>query len=102
MDVTFGDYLILSLILFTLGIIGFFLRKNILVVLMSLELMLNGVNLSLVTFNKYWLQNLDGQIFTLFSIAIAAAEIAVGLAIVVVFYRLRRDLRTDIVDSLKK
>ena len=102
----YGLYLILAIMLFIIGAIGFVVRKNLLIVLMSLELMFNGVNLSLITFNKIWLirggSGFDGHIFALISIAIAAAEVAVGLAIAVVFYRNFSTTRTDVADRLKE
>ena len=81
-------FLILSAILFTIGAIGVLVRRNPLVILISIELMLNAVNLTLVTFSRQ-LQNLDGQLFTLMSITVAAAEAVVGLAILVDIFHVR-------------
>ena len=102
-------YVGLSALLFTIGGIGFLLRRNVLVTLMSIEIMLNAVNLSLVAFNRQQAtiasvspENLHtGQIFTFFIIAIAAAEAAVGLAIVLAFFRLRNTVRSDDADLLR-
>ena len=96
------NYLFLSLLLFGIGIIGFMIRKNLLIMLMSIELMLNSVNLAFVSFNKVWTSNIDGEVMALFSIAIAAAEVAIGLAISVVVYRNLKHLRTDKIDTLNK
>jgi NADH-quinone oxidoreductase subunit K len=93
-------YLILSAILFSLGIAGFFFRRNIITVFMSIELMLNAVNLSFVTFS-YRLKQVDGQIFTFFVMVVAAAEAAVGLAIILTVYKNRRTLQIDEVSSMK-
>jgi len=81
-------FLILSAILFTLGAVGVLVRRNPLVILICIELMLNAVNLTLVTFSRQ-LQNLEGQLFTLMSITVAAAEAVVGLAILVDIFRTR-------------
>jgi NADH-quinone oxidoreductase subunit L len=93
-------YLVLGAILFTIGAIGFLVRRNVIVALMSIELMLNAVNLTLVAFNRMHLHH-TGQMFTFFIIAVAAAEAAVGLAIVLAIYRNRRTVRTDQADQLK-
>ena len=79
-------YLILSAILFSLGVAGFLFRRNIITVFMSIELMLNAVNLSFVAFSQH-LRQVDGQIFTFFVMVVAAAEVSVGLAIIVMMYR---------------
>lgn len=93
---TLTAYLILSAILFTLGILGVLLRRNAIVILMSVELMLNAVNLSMVAFSRF-IPGLDGQVMSFLIIAIAAAEAAVGLALVV---QIARDRRTVDVDDL--
>lgn len=93
-------YLILSGILFTLGIAGFVFRKNIITVFMSIELMLNAVNLSFVAFS-YQLRQVDGQIYTFFVMVVAAAEAAVGLAIILTVFKNRQTLSIDEVSSLK-
>src|SRR5207342_1528287 len=95
MTVGLGHYLSVGAILFTLGILGIFLnRKNIIVILMSIELILLAVNINLVAFSAY-LGNLTGQIFAMFVLTVAAAEAAVGLAILVTFFRNRGDIAVD-------
>jgi len=94
-------YVILAGVIFTLGAIGFLVRRNVLVQLMCIELMLNSVNLLLVAFNRVYPANMAGQIFAFFIIAVAAAEAAVGLAIVLAFYRLKGTVMSDEGDSLK-
>ena len=93
-------FLILSAILFTLGVAGFLLRRNIITVFMSIELMLNAVNLTFVTFS-YRLKQVDGHIFSFFVMVVAAAEAAVGLAIILTVYKNRSTLEIDEVNSLK-
>ena len=88
-------FLALAGALFLIGVAGVLLRRNVLIVLMSIELMLNGANVALIAFSRLW-GNLDGQIFAMFTIAVAAAEAAVGLAIVVSIFRARTG--TDIDD----
>ena len=88
-------FLLVAAVLFCIGAVGFLVRRNLLVLLMSIELMLNAVNLTLVAFNRMHSQNHDGQILAFFVIAVAAAEAAVGLAIVLSFFRLRRTVRSD-------
>ncbi|MBN2234641.1 MAG: NADH-quinone oxidoreductase subunit NuoK [Opitutales bacterium] len=95
-----SHYLIVSGILFSIGFLGVLLRKNTLVVLMSLELMLNAVNLLFVAFSRYNL-SLDGSIFVFFSITVAAAEVAVGLAIVVALFRLKQTVFVDAFNEMK-
>jgi NADH-quinone oxidoreductase subunit K len=107
------NYVVLGAVLFTIGAFGFLTRRNVLVALMSIELMLNAVNLTLVAFNRLHAANLalaapgannlhhGGQMFAFFIIAVAAAEAAVGLAIVLSIYRLRRSVRTDEADQLR-
>ncbi|KYF69085.1 NADH-quinone oxidoreductase subunit NuoK [Sorangium cellulosum] len=94
-------YLVVAAVLFAIGSVGFLLRRNLLVLLMSIELMLNAVNLTLVSYNRVHPQDHAGQIFTFFVIAIAAAEAAVGLAIVLAFYRIRKTMRSDDADLLR-
>ena len=94
-------FLLLGALLFMIGAVGFLVRRNLLVVLMSVELMLNAVNLTLVTFNRMAPANHGGQIFAFFVIAIAAAEAAVGLAIVLALFRLRQSVRSDEACTLK-
>ncbi len=93
-------YLILSVVLFGLGIAGFLLRRNIITVFMSIELMLNAVNLSFVAFS-YELKQVDGHIFSFFVMVVAAAEAAVGLAIILAVFRNRGTLEIDQVSSMK-
>ncbi len=93
-------YLILSLILFALGVAGFIYRKSIITVFMSIELMLNAVNLSFVTF-AYQLRQVDGHIYAFFVMVVAAAEAAVGLAIILTVLKNRATLQIDEVDSMK-
>ena len=93
-------YLILSVILFSLGVCGFLFRRNIITVFMSIELMLNAVNLTFVAFS-YHLKQIDGHIFTFFVMVVAAAEAAVGLAIILTVFRNRSTLNIDQVSSLK-
>jgi NADH-quinone oxidoreductase subunit K len=93
-------YLILSAILFTLGVAGFIYRKSVITVFMSIELMLNGVNLSFVAFS-YQLRQVDGHIYSFFVMVVAAAEAAVGLAIILTIFKNRGTLQIDEVDSMK-
>lgn len=95
------DYLIVSTLLFTLGICGIFLnRKNVITILMSIELILLAVNVNLVAFSVY-LGDITGQIFTLFVLTVAAAEAAIGLAILVVFYRNRGSIAVEDIHAMK-
>lgn len=101
MDIELGYYLALSAVVFGLGAIGFLVRRNVLVQLMSIELMLNSVNLMLVAFNRFSPDNHAGQLFAFFVIAVAAAEAAVGLAIVISMFRLKKTVHSDHVDTLR-
>jgi len=92
--------LALSVILFGLGTAGFIVRRNIITIFMCIELMLNAVNLAFIAFSRY-LGNLDGQIFVFFVIVVAAAEAAVGLAIIIAVQRNRQTLSIDDLDSMK-
>lgn len=94
-------YVFLASAIFLIGALGFLLRRNVLVQLMSIELMLNAVNLALVAFNRTHVDTMHGHMFAFFIIAVAAAEAAVGLAIVLAFYRLRSTVNSDEADSLK-
>ena len=94
-------YVLLASTIFTLGAVGFLVRSNVLVQLMSIELMLNAVNLLLVAYNRLHAADMGGQMFAFFIIAVAAAEVAVGLAIVLSLYRLRATVLSDEVDSLR-
>jgi NADH-quinone oxidoreductase subunit K len=93
-------YLVLSGILFTIGVIGALTRRNAIVVFMCIELMLNSVNLSFITFSRF-LQSIEGVLFAFFVIAVAAAEASVGLAIFVMLYRSRETINVDEVNLLK-
>ena len=96
-----SHYLTVSAILFTLGIFGIFLnRKNLIVIMMSIELMLLAVNINLVAFSSF-LGDLVGQVFTMLVLTVAAAEAAIGLAIVVVFYRNRRSIEVEDINQMK-
>jgi len=94
-------FLTVAGVLFAIGAIGFLLRRNLLVLLMSIEVMLNAVNLTLVAFNRMHTENHSGQIFAFFIIVVAAAEAAIGLAIVLAFFRVRRTVRSDDADLLR-
>ena len=103
---TLGDYLVVSGMLFTIGFAGAMLRRNIIIILMSLELMLNAANLSLVAFSRFrlgpdGLPNYNAQVFVFFIITVAAAEVAVGLAIIVALYRLRQTTHIEDIANLK-
>jgi NADH-quinone oxidoreductase subunit K len=93
-------YLILSAILFCLGVSAFLLKRNIITIFMAIELMLNGVNLTFVAFANHWGQ-LSGQVFVFFVMVVAAAEAAVGLAIIIAVFRTRETLNVDRVNLLK-
>ncbi|OGQ59125.1 MAG: NADH-quinone oxidoreductase subunit K [Deltaproteobacteria bacterium RIFCSPLOWO2_02_FULL_53_8] len=97
---TLTHYLILSFILFAIGVAGVMLRRNIIIVLMSLELIFNSVNISLAAFS-YFLRSLNGTVFVIFNITVAAAEVAIGLAILVTVYRARRTVNVDEIDELR-
>jgi len=100
-EIGLGHYLTLSSIIFTIGIVGIFLnRKNVIIILMSIELILLAVNINLVSFSIY-LQDLVGQVFTMFILTVAAAEAAVGLAIIVVYYKSKGSINVEQISSLK-
>jgi NADH-quinone oxidoreductase subunit K len=101
MSTVIEHYLYLATVVFTIGAVGFLARRNVLVQLMSIELMLNSVNLLLVAFNREHTANMTGQMFAFFIIAVAAAEVAVGLAIVLQFYRLRATVNSDRATELR-
>ena len=92
--------LALSVVLFGLGVTGFIIRRNVITIFMCIELMLNAVNLAFVAFSRQ-LGNLDGQLFVFFVIVVAAAEAAVGLAIIIALYRNRESLSIDEINSMK-
>jgi len=100
-EIGLGHYLTLGAIIFTIGIIGIFLnRKNVIIILMSIELILLAVNINLVSFSIY-MQNLSGQIFTMFILTVAAAEAAIGLAIIVIYYKNKGSINVEQISSLK-
>jgi NADH-quinone oxidoreductase subunit K len=98
--ITLNHYLMLSAILFSIGTAGVFLRRNIITLLLSIEIMLNAVNLTFVATGRY-LGTVDGQIITFFVMTVAAAEAAVGLAIVIALFRHKETLSPDVFTSLK-
>ncbi|HAV64527.1 MAG TPA: NADH-quinone oxidoreductase subunit NuoK [Verrucomicrobiales bacterium] len=100
MEVGLNHYLILSSALFCAGLLGVLLRRNLLIIYMGLELMLNAANLALVAFSRFN-NNLDGQVMVFFIITVAAAEVAVGLALIVALYRKRQTAHTEDLTSLK-
>ena len=93
-------FIMLSMVLFTLGTIGVLIRKNAILVFMSVELMLNAANLALVTFAKQW-NNVDGQIFVFFVMTVAAAEVAVGLALIVAIFRNKQSINIDALHQME-
>jgi NADH-quinone oxidoreductase subunit K len=104
--ITLGHYLVVSGILFTIGFAGVMVRRNIIIILMAIELMLNAANLSLVAFSRFHVDassvpNYNAQVFVFFVITVAAAEVAVGLAIVVALFRLRQTTHVEDVTTLK-
>jgi NADH-quinone oxidoreductase subunit K len=104
--ITLGDYLLVSGVLFAIGFAGVMLRRNLIIILMSLELMLNAANLSLVAFSRFrvgpnGLPDYNAQVFVFFIITVAAAEVAVGLAIIVALYRARQTTDVNDISSLK-
>jgi NADH-quinone oxidoreductase subunit K len=99
-------YLILSAVLFSIGVAAFLIKRNIITVFMSIELMLNGVNLAFIAFSRQWSQitghlQVNGQIFVFFVMVVAAAEAAVGLAIIIAVFRARNTLNVDQIDLMK-
>jgi len=100
MTVTLNHYLVLSALLFSIGVAGVLLRRNAIIIFMSIELMLNAVNLTFIAFARH-LDSLDGQIFVLFVMAVAAAEVAVGLAIIIAIYKRLSSADVDRVNLLK-
>jgi len=100
-EIGLGHYLTLGAIIFTIGLVGVFLnRKNIIVILMCIELILLAVSINLVSFSIF-INDLSGQIFTLFILTVAAAEAAIGLAIIVVYYRNSGTIRVEEINKLK-
>ncbi len=100
MNVGLEHYLVVSILLFALGLLGVIVRRNLLIIYMSLELMLNAANLALVAFSRFT-NNLDGQVFVFFTITVAAAEVAVGLALIVALYRKRQTAHVEDLTTLK-
>ena len=101
LSIGLGHYLTLAAIIFTIGVVGIFLnRKNVIVILMSIELILLAVNINLVAFSIF-INDLSGQIFTLFILTVAAAEAAVGLAIIVIYYKNKGSIHVEQINSLK-
>jgi NADH-quinone oxidoreductase subunit K len=100
MNVGLEHYLVVSGLLFALGLLGVLVRRNVLVIYMSLELMLNAANLALVAFSRFN-DNPNGQVFVFFVITVAAAEVAVGLALIVALYRKRQTVQVEDLTSLK-
>ena len=102
MEIGLGHYLTVAAILFTLGIFGIFLnRKNVIIILMSVELMLLAVNINLVSFSTLLLNDLVGQVFAMFVLTVAAAEAAIGLAILVVYFRNRGSIEVEDINLMK-
>ena len=100
-EIGLGHYLALGAVIFSLGTLGIFLnRKNVIVILMSVELILLAVNINLVSFSIY-LQDITGQIFTMLILTVAAAEAAIGLAIIVAYYRNKGSIRVESIDEMK-
>lgn len=103
MTVSITSYLMVAIILFCVGLYGALTKRNAVVVLISIELMLNAVNINLVAFSKYGLHpSVTGQIFTLFSMTVAAAEVAVGLAVLIALYRNKATVNVDEMDQMKR
>ena len=100
MTIGLEHYLVVSAMLFSLGLLGVIVRRNLLVIYMGLELMLNAANLALVAFSRFN-NNLDGQVFVFFTITVAAAEVAVGLALIVALYRRRQTAHVEDLTTMK-
>ncbi|MBA7468892.1 NADH-quinone oxidoreductase subunit K [subsurface metagenome] len=102
MSLTLEHYLILSAILFSIGLYGALAKRSAIIILMSIEIMLNAINIALVAFSRYIVPSLlTGQIFTIFSITVAAAEVTVGLAIIIAIYRRRETIDVTKIDLMK-
>jgi len=95
-----SSYLVLSAVLFFIGVVGVLMRRSIIVVLLSIELMLNAVNINFVAFSHY-LESITGQVFVFFTLTVAAAEVAVGLALLIAIYRNRRTVNVEELDVMK-
>jgi len=100
MHITLQEYLIVSALLFAVGLLGVIARRNLLVIYMCIELMLNAANLALVAFSRFT-NNLDGQVFVFFVITVAAAEVSVGLALIVALYRKRQTAHVEDLTMMK-
>ncbi len=101
LEIGLSHYLTLAAVLFTLGVFGIFLnRKNVIIILMSVELMLLAVNINFVAFSSF-LNDMGGQVFTMFVLTVAAAEAAIGLAILVIFFRNRGSIAVEDISTLK-
>ncbi len=98
--VSLSSYLILSAVLFSIGVAGFLLRRNAIVIFMSIELMLNAANLAFIAFSRF-LNSMDGQIIVIFVMSVAAAEAAVGLAIILAMYRTKKTINADEMSLMK-
>ncbi len=94
MDVPIQYYVMLSAVVFLTGLVGVLIRRNIIIILLSIELMLNATNINFVAFSHYF-QNVTGQVFVFFALTVAAAEVAVGLAIIIALYRSRSSINVD-------
>ncbi len=95
-----SHYLLLSATLFVIGVVGVLVRRNVIIVFMSIEVMLNAVNISLIAFDKYWIQH-DGQVFSFMVMCVAAAEVSVGLAIVIALFRNKPTVNLDEFNIMK-
>jgi NADH-quinone oxidoreductase subunit K len=100
MDITLNHYLAVAAVLFVIGLMGVIMRRNLLIIYMSLEMMLQAANLTFVAFSRFN-GSIDGQIFVFFVITVAAAEVAVGLALIVALFRLRQTTGVDALTTLK-
>lgn len=98
--ITINHYLVLSVVLLAIGVIGMLVRRNVVVMMMSVELILNAVNVNLIAFSKH-LQDLNGQIFAIFVIVVAVAEAAIGLGILIALFRNKETVQVDEIDLLK-
>ena len=100
MSIPITYYIYLSAIVFLTGLVGVLIRRNIIIILLSIELMLNATNINFVAFSHYF-QNVDGQVFVFFALTVAAAEVAVGLAIIIALYRSKETINVDEFQLLK-
>lgn len=98
--ITTTHYLILSTLVFSIGVVGVLTRRNIIIIFMSIELMLNAVNINLIAFSSHF-QNLNGQVFAIFVITVAAAEAAVGLGILISLFRNKETVNVDQIDLMR-